>query len=86
MNRERQIDLLILLGIAELFSEQSTFLINELRHEKKQQFNLAVKQVDLFMKTVKNGLDEHNKETLNILVESLNDGVHQLRKTLNEAT
>lgn len=85
MDVEKEMNILILLGIAKLFSEQSTFLIGELRHENKQRFNTAVTAVDSFMKVVEGGLNEHNRGTLQILVDALNDGVGDLRKTLMEA-
>lgn len=85
MTRETQYTVLILIAIGKLFSEQSTFLINELKQEKKQRFNLAVKSVDLFIKEIESGLCDHNAETLQILTDSLNDGISDLRKQLIEA-
>ena len=79
---EKSINILLLVGIAKLLSEQSTFLIGEFSHETKQQFNQAIKAVDLMLKTIEAGLDEFDKETLLILTESLNDGIEDLRKQL----
>jgi hypothetical protein len=81
-NHEKEIDVLLLIGIAKLFSEQSTFLIGELSHEKKQWFNNSVKAVDNFMRLIENDLNDHNKKTLLILTESLNEGIQDLRKIL----
>jgi hypothetical protein len=85
MTRENQYNVLILIAIGKLFSDQSTFLINELRHEKKQKFNLAVKSIDMFIKEIETGLGDFNKETLQILTDSLNDGISDLRKQLIES-
>jgi hypothetical protein len=85
MERTKQIDILILLGIAKLLSEQSTFLIGEFKRETKQQFNLTIKQVDQLIKSIESGLNDHNRETLQILTDALNDGVADLRKNLNNA-
>lgn len=81
-NVEKEIDILILIGIAKLFSEQSTRLIGELNQEKKQWFNNSVKAVDNFMRLIENDLNDHNKQTLLILTESLNDGIQDLRNIL----
>jgi hypothetical protein len=81
---DKSINILILVGIAKLLSEQSTFLIGEFRHERKQQFNNAIKAVDLMLKTIESGLDDFDKETLLILTESLNDGIEDLRKQLKQ--
>ena len=37
---------LVLVAIGKAFSEQSTYLINELKHEKKAAFNSAVGSID----------------------------------------
>lgn len=81
-NIEKEIDILILIGIAKLFSEQSTRLIGELNQEKKQWFNNSVKAVDNFMRLIENDLNDHNKKTLLVLTESLNDGIQDLRNIL----
>lgn len=81
-NIEKEIDILILIGIAKLFSEQSTFLINELNREKKQWFNNSVNAIDNFIRLIENDLNDHNKKTLLILTESLNDGIQDLRNVL----
>lgn len=81
-NIEKEIDILILIGIAKLFSEQSTFLINELSREKKQWFNNSVNAIDNFIRLIENDLNDHNKKTLLILTESLNDGIQDLRNVL----
>lgn len=81
-NIEKEIDILLLIGIAKLFSEQSTRLIGELNQEKKQWFNNSVKAVDNFMRLIENDLNDHNKKTLLVLTESLNDGIQDLRNIL----
>lgn len=81
-NIEKEIDILLLIGIAKLFSEQSTRLIGELNQEKKQWFNTSVNAVDNFMRLIENDLNDHNKKTLLVLTESLNDGIQDLRNIL----
>jgi len=81
-NIEKEIDILLLIGIAKLFSEQSTRLIGELNQQKKQWFNTSVNAIDNFMRLIENDLNDHNKKTLLILTESLNDGIQDLRNIL----
>lgn len=75
-------NVLLLVGIAKLFSEQSTYLIGELRQDKKQRFNTAVAAVDNFMAAVERDLSQPNLKTLELLTESLNNGMHNLRNDL----
>lgn len=79
---EKEINILILIGISKLLSEQSTFLIKEFSREKKQWFNTSINAIDNFVNLIENDLNEYNKKTLLILTESLNDGIQNLRKEL----
>jgi len=85
MASEKQIDIIILIGIAKLLSDQSTYLIGEFSRDKKQSFNMAVRAVDSLVRDIEKDLCDHNKKTLLVLTESLNDGVHDLRKQLIQA-
>lgn len=84
-NVEKELNVLLLIGTAKLYSEQSTFLIGELNREKKHWFNTSVNAIDNFMRLVEKDLSPHNKKTLEILVESMNDGMQNLRKELLNA-
>lgn len=81
----KQIDRVILVSVAKLFSDQSTFLIGDFNREKKQSFNRAVKAVDDLVRHIESDICDYNKETLLLLTESLNDGIQDLRKQLIEA-
>lgn len=83
--QEKDHEILIFLCIAKLFSDTSTILIGELRHDKKQRFNQAVQSVDAFIKCIEADVNDYNKETLQILADSMNDGITNLRKELKEA-
>lgn len=85
MSTPKQIDRVVLVGIAKLFSDQSTYLIGEFSREKKQSFNRAVKAVDDLVREIERDLCDYNKQTLLLLTESLNDGITELRNTLIEA-
>lgn len=83
--QERKLEIIIFIGMCKSLSDNSTFLINEFRHSKKQKFNHAIRAVDLFLKEFENELSEYNKETLVVLAEAMNDGICNLRKELREA-
>ena len=51
MTKEQlQIESLILVAIAKLFNEQSTYLIGELKNQTKMNFNIAVSAANNFVK------------------------------------
>ena len=81
--KEEQCDLLIQCGIAKLFSENSTYLLNE-KYSDKQSYNLtqAVKYIDKFFKTVEKKQPPESIETLELLTIALNDGISGMRKEL----
>lgn len=80
--KEHQANVLINLAILKLFSDTSTYLIGELHKEKKHWFNTTVRASDNFIKEVESGLSEHNKETLQLLTDSLTNGIFDLKKDL----
>ena len=80
--KEHQANVLINLAILKLFSDQSCYIIGELLREKKHWFNTTVRAADNFIKEVESGLSDHNKETLQILTDSLNNGIADLKKDL----
>lgn len=83
--QDKKLEITIFLCIAKMFSEHSTILTGELRHQKKQKFNLAVASVDTFLKEFEGSLNDYNKETLQILTDSMHDGIANLRKQIKEA-
>lgn len=80
--KEHQANVLINLAVLKLFSDQSAYLIGELNKEKKHWFNTTVRAADNFIKEVESGLSDHNKETLQILTDSLNNGIADLKNDL----
>lgn len=74
----------ILIGIAKLFSDQSAYIIGELKQQEKMRFNIAVNAVDSFINEIEGKLSDNAKTTLEIITDSLNDGLTNFRKELNE--
>ncbi len=83
-DQEIKTEQLLLLCEAKLFSEQSTYLLGELKNSKHQHhFNQAVKYIDKFIKVVESGIkDEFDKTTVELLITSMNNGIGNLRKEL----
>lgn len=82
---ERKHEILIFISMAKMLSDQSTMLIGEFKLEKKYRFNLAMNALDALIKSIETDINEYNKETLQILADSMNDGIANLRKELKEA-
>ena len=80
--KQLQLEKLLLLGIAKLYSAQSTFLLGELKQHVKMRFNIANNSIDAFISEVEKGLNEYDFQTLELLSDTLNDGMSTLRKEL----
>lgn len=76
----------ILIGIAKLFSDQSAYIIGELKQQEKMRFNIAVNAVDSFINEIDGKLSDNAKNTLEIISDALNDGLTNFRKELNESS
>lgn len=80
--KELQMEKLLLLGIAKLYSEQSTYLLGELKQQEKMRFHIANNAIDSFINEIDRNLDAFDFETLELLTEALNNGMANLRKEL----
>lgn len=74
----------ILVALAKLFSEQSTYVIGELKQQTKMRFGIAVNAVDSFVNQIEGNLSEYDKMTLELITDALHEGMAGLRKDLNE--
>ena len=72
----------ITFSIGKLFSEYSTYIIGELKQKQKHEFNLAVKAVENFAKEIENKIDPTNAQNLELIMETLVDGVVQMRNDI----
>lgn len=82
-SKELQADILISVALLKCFSESwSTFLIKELSREKAHWFNASVNSSNNFIQEVEKGLSQHNKETLQILTDSITEGLVNLKKEI----
>lgn len=75
----------ILIGIAKLFSDQSAYIIGELKQQEKMRFNIAVNAVDSFINEIEGKLSDNAKTTLEIITDSLNDGLTNFRIELKQS-
>lgn len=80
---ERQRECLILVAIGKLYNEQSTYLINELKHKSKMDFNNSVKSVNSFVKGIEERLNKEDNDLLQELTDAMHNGLTDLRKALD---
>jgi hypothetical protein len=82
-SKELQANILINIALLKCFSESySTYLIKELTKEKAHWFNTSVNACNNFILEVEKDLSPHNKETLQILTDSITDGLVNLKKEI----
>lgn len=81
--QEFEINKLIIVAVGKLFSDQSTYMLNEMKHRAKFDFNVAINSVDRFTKEIENKLSPEDNEKLQILTDSLNDALAEMRKMIN---
>lgn len=72
----------ILVALAKLLSEQSTYVIGELRPRPKMKFNDMIIAVDAFIKELEGSLCEENIEALSEITDALHEGMSKLRTDL----
>lgn len=82
MTKQEQVHAAITLSISKLLSEQSTYLINVLPKNKNIRFNETLKKLDKFIDVMEKDLSKFDKKTLEILTDSMHDGIANLRKEL----
>lgn len=80
---ERQRESLILVAIGKLYSEQSTYLINELKQQSKMEFNNSVKSVNTFVAGIEKRLNKEDNDLLQELTDAMHNGLTDLRKVLD---
>ena len=84
-NKERQLESLIIVSTAKIFSEQSTYLSNELGDTKqKHHFIQAVKYVDSFIKSIEKRLKEDEVDFLQNITDCQTDALTDMRKELKK--
>jgi len=70
---------MIIVCVGKLFSDQSTYLLGLLNHQPKYEFNLAIKSVDRFIKTIETKLTPEDNVKLQTLTDALNNGLAEFR-------
>lgn len=81
-NEDFEINKLIIVAVGKLFSDQSTYMLNEMKHRAKFDFNVAIKSVDRFTKEIENKLSTEDNEKLQTLTDVLNDALAEMRKQI----
>lgn len=79
-----ELNKIILVAVGKLYSEQSTYLLGELKHKPKQRFNQSLISIDAFVKEIESSLSPENFETLELITDAMHDGIANLKKDLCE--
>jgi hypothetical protein len=84
--REKDMDYMLLYGIAKLFSMQSTRFIGEIKHQKEAYFfDQAVKYIDKYIQAVERNIKSPEaKHADDLLVDDMNNWIKDLKKHLLE--
>jgi hypothetical protein len=84
--REKDMDYMLLYGIAKLFSMQSTRFIGEIKHQKEAYFfDQAVKYIDKYIQAVERNIKSPEaKHVDDLLVDDMNNWIKDLKKHLLE--
>jgi hypothetical protein len=83
--QQRQLESLIVVSIAKVFSDHSTMLINELGATKqKHHFKQAVKYVDSFIKSIENRLKPDEVDFLQNITDAQTNALNDMRNELNK--
>lgn len=82
---ERQLESLIIVSIAKVFSEQSTLLTNELGNvEERHKFKQSVKYIDKFIKSIEKRLKPDEVEFLQGVTDAQLNALADMRKELHK--
>lgn len=81
---EKLINTLVLVALGKCYSEQSTYLTNELKQRPKQAFNLSVKAIDTFIGEIEGRLSEDEVKVLEGLTDEFHNVLTEIRKQIQE--
>lgn len=84
--REKNMDYMLLYGIAKLFSMQSTRFIGEIKHQKEAYFfDQAVKYMDKYIQSVERNIKSPEAKVADdLLIDDMNNWIRDLKKHLLE--
>ena len=75
---------LMFVAVCKLLSDQSTYLQNELKYDLKRDFNNVIKRIDELVEKIDKGFSADEKESLQEIVDELNNAMTDFRKQINE--
>lgn len=83
-SEQRQLEIIMLISISKLLSDQSTHLLGELNHDLKHDFNVMVKSTDRFIARCEKLLSTENNLCLQEITDALNNKVTNIRTEIAE--
>ena len=81
---EKVINTLVLVALGKCYSEQSTYLTNQLKQRPKQAFNLSVNSIDTFIKEIETRLSPEEVKLLENLTDEFHNLLKDVRKQIKE--
>lgn len=77
-----QTEKILLLAVAKMWSEQSTYLQGELKQQLKFRYSVAQNGIDSFINEIESKMSDELKEDLQAITDCLHEGMTGLRKDL----
>jgi len=78
--QEKVKQVLVVVAMGKMFTEQTTFLIGELKQKPKQDFNIMVLGIDKWIGTIEKNLNEEEMKLLQELTDSFHEIAMEIRK------
>jgi hypothetical protein len=72
--------LIVFCSLAKVQSEMYTYFLGRFKHLEKQKFNDLIRASDMFIKTLKNNLDEQSLKAVQQMDENLHNFIYTLIK------
>lgn len=73
---------ILLLALAKMWTEQSTYIQGELKQQVKFRFSVAQNGIDSFINEIESKMSDELKEDLQAITDCLHEGMTGLRKDL----
>lgn len=77
--QERANNIVILIAIGKVYSEQSAMLIGALKYKQKLVFNDSVKAIDLFVKNIESLLQPEEIEMIQGITDTMHTALNEVR-------
>lgn len=80
IEQQTQRALIVFCSLAKVQNEMYTYFLGRFKHLEKQKFNDLIRASDMFIKTIKNNLDEQSLKAVEQMDENLHNFIYTLVK------